>query len=282
MVAQLLHSISTTLSTIDPLVSRILVTSLHIAFLLLVAFLLRRIVSGVISRFDRALRGFTESSERLKRARTLSYTLQTAATATLFSVTALLIFSELGLDLAPLLTAAGIGGLAIGFGAQNLVRDVISGFFILLEDQIRVGDAVKVGDKSGQVESIGLRILTLRDFDGSVHMIPNGTITTITNMSKDFSYSTLTLAVVATADVEKVIHVLQEIGVALRQDSALSPHLLADLEIVGLDDINGTRFTVTLRCKTAPGMQWRVTRELRRQIKTAFAAQQIELAGVAQ
>jgi small-conductance mechanosensitive channel len=278
MVAQLFHSISTTFSTIDPLVSRVLITSLHIVLLLLGAFLLRRIMNGVISRFDRALRGFTESSERLKRARTLSSTLQTTATATLFGVIALLIFSELGFDLAPLLAAAGIGGLAIGFGAQNLVRDVISGFFILLEDQIRVGDAVKVGDKSGQVESIGLRILTLRDFDGSVHMIPNGTITTITNMTRDFSYSTLTLAVGAQEDVEKVIRVLQEIGATLRQELAVSPHLLADLEIVGLDDISGTRFTITIRCKTAPGMQWRVTRELRRQIKTAFAAHQIELA----
>jgi moderate conductance mechanosensitive channel len=281
MLAQLFHSVSTTLSTIDPLASRVLITSLHIAFLLLAAFLLRRLMSGLIARFDRALRGFTESSERLKRARTLSYTLQTTATVVLFSVTALLILSELGLDLAPLLTAAGIGGLAIGFGAQNLVRDVISGFFILLEDQIRVGDAVKVGDKSGQVESIGLRILTLRDFDGSVHMIPNGTITTITNMTKDFSYSTLTLAVGAQEDVEKVIRVLREVGATLRQEPTISQDLLADLEIVGLDDISGTRFTVTVRCKTAPGMQWRVTRELRRQVKAAFAAHQIELASVA-
>jgi small conductance mechanosensitive channel len=278
MIAQLFHSVSTTLSAIDPLVSRVLITSFHIVLLLLAAYLLRRLVRGVIARFDRAVRGFTASAERLKRARTLSSTLQTAATVTLFGVTALLVFSELGLDLAPLLTAAGIGGLAIGFGAQNLVRDIISGFFILLEDQIRVGDAVKVGDKSGQVENIGLRILTLRDFDGSVHMIPNGTITTITNMTKDFSYSVIHISLSARQNLALVQTTLHAIFSELRRDAVLAPAILDDLEIIGLDEVSSAYCTLVVRIKTTPGQQWRVAREFRRRMKDAFETAHIELA----
>jgi small conductance mechanosensitive channel len=275
---QLLRSVSGAFSNLDPVVSQILITSFRIAFLLLIVFLLRRMINALVGRFDRALRGFTESSERLKRARTLSHALQTAATATLFGVTVLLIFGELGLNLAPLLAAAGIGGLAIGFGAQNLVRDIITGFFILLEDQIRVGDVIKIGDKSGQVEGLGLRILTLRDFDGSVHMIPNGTITTVTNMTKDFAYSVVSFALDARQDLDVVVTTLQTIATELRQDPGFASHILSDLEIVGIDEMSSSHTTLVIKLKTAPGQQWRITREIRRRVKSTFAAAHLELA----
>lgn len=261
----------------DPAVSQVLITSLRITFLFIIVFLLRRTIKALVMRFDRALRGFSKSAELLKRARTLSHTLQTVATATLFIVATLLIFSELGLNLTPLLTAAGIGGLAIGFGAQNLVRDVITGFFILLEDQIRVGDVIKIGDKSGQVEGIGLRILTLRDFDGSVHMIPNGTITTVTNMTKDFAYSVLNLAIDAHQEIEGVLTTLQTVAIELRQDPGFALHILSDLEIVGVEEMSSSHTTLLIRIKTAPGQQWRITREIRRRVKSAFATAHIEL-----
>jgi small conductance mechanosensitive channel len=260
------------------MVSKVLTTSLRIAFLLIVVLLLRRTINMLVTRFDRALRGLTKSSERLKRARTLSHTLQTVATTILIVVTALLIFGELGLNLAPLLTAAGIGGLAIGFGAQNLVRDVISGFFILLEDQIRVGDVIKVGEKSGQVESIGLRILTLRDFDGSVHMIPNGIITTVTNMTKDFAYSVVNLIIDAHQDIDVVVATLHTLVAELRQDPGLALHILSDLEVVGIDEMSSSHTTLVIRLKTTPGQQWRITREIRRRVKSAFATAHIDLA----
>lgn len=278
MGSQLLRSVSEALSTLDPVMGQVLITSFRVVFLLLLVFLLRRTITVFIMRFDRALRGFTESSERLKRARTLSHTLQTVATTILFVVATLLIFGELGLNLVPVLTAAGIGGLAIGFGAQNLVRDVITGFFILLEDQIRVGDVIKVGDKSGQVERIGLRILTLRDFDGSVHTIPNGTITAVTNMTKDFAYSVLNLALDAHQALEGVVTTLQAVATELRQDPEFALSILSDLEFVGIEEISHSRTTLLIRIKTTPGQQWRVTREMRRRVKAAFAAVQIELA----
>ena len=278
MGSQLLRSVSEALSNLDPVVSQALTTSLRISFLFIIVFLLRRTIKVLVTRFDRALRGFTASSERLKRARTLSHTLQTVATATLFVVAILLIFGELGLNLAPLLTAAGIGGLAIGFGAQNLVRDVITGFFILLEDQIRVGDVIKIGDKSGQVEGIGLRILTLRDFDGSVHMIPNGTITTVTNMTKDFAYSVVNLAIDAHQEIEVVLTTLQTVATELRQDPGFASHILSDLEIVGVEEMSSSHTTLLIRIKTTPGQQWRITREIRRRVKSAFAAAHIDLA----
>jgi small-conductance mechanosensitive channel len=166
--------------------------------------------------------------------------------------------------------------LAIGFGAQNLVRDVISGFFMLLEDQVRVGDTVKVGDKSGRVEGIGLRILTLRDFDGSVHTIPNGTITTVTNMTKDYAYSVLRVTVSASEDVDAVTNLLQELGTDLRREPAFTSSILADLEVIGVDELTGSYVTITARCKTVPGAQWRITRELRARIKKAFETHKIE------
>lgn len=278
MGSQLLHSVSGALSNLDPVVSQTLTISLRIAFLLLIAFLLRRTIKALVMRFDRALRGFTKSAELLKRARTLSYTLQTVATATLFVVAALLIFGELGVNLTPLLTAAGIGGLAIGFGAQNLVRDVIAGFFILLEDQIRVGDVIKIGDKGGQVEGIGLRILTLRDFDGSVHMIPNGAITTVTNMTKDFAYSVVNISIDAHQEIDVVVTTLQTLTTELRQDPGFVLHILSDLELVGVEEMSSSHTTLLIRIKTAPGQQWRVTREIRRRVKSAFATAHIELA----
>jgi small conductance mechanosensitive channel len=189
----------------------------------------------------------------------------------------MLLLAEVGVDLAPLLAAAGIGGLAIGFGAQNLVRDVITGFFILLEDHVRVGDVVRVGGKGGLVEGISLRVLTLRDFDGSVHLIPHGTIETITNMTKDFSYYLLDVGVAYREDVDEVMAVLKEVGAELRRDPEFAPDILEDLEVVGVDDFAASQVTIKVRIKTVPIKQWRVGRELRRRIKKAFDTYGIEI-----
>jgi len=192
-------------------------------------------------------------------------------------VTSMLLLAEVGVDLAPLLAAAGIGGLAIGFGAQNLVRDVITGFFILLEDHIRVGDVVKVGDKGGLVEGISLRVLALRDFDGSLHLIPHGTIGTITNMTKDFSYYLLDVGVAYREDVDEVMAVLKEVGAELHCDPEFAPDILENLEVVGVDDFAASQVTIKVRIKTVPIKQWRVGRELRRRIKKAFDTHGIEI-----
>lgn len=255
---------------LDPTMVQFMTSGARLVLLLVAAFLLLRMIRLLSDRLNRILRGFTASPERQKQAQTLSQIVRVVASTTLFIVTAMFLLEEIGVNIAPLLAAAGIGGLAIGFGAQNLVRDVITGFFLLLEDQIRIGDVVRVGDKSGLVEKLSLRVLTLRDFDGSVHMIPNGTITTVTNLTKDFSYAVLNVGISYGTDVDAAIAVLADVGAGLRQDSQFSSDLLDTLEIVGIDDFADTHVKLTLRLKTVPSKQWRVSRELRKRIKKAF------------
>jgi small-conductance mechanosensitive channel len=271
------HTLDALLTTkLDLLLSWVLTSGVRLVFILVAAFLLWRTIRLLTNKLDGMLQEFTHSVERQKRAQTLSHIVQVVATAVLLIVTTLLVLGELGMNIAPLLATAGIGGLAIGFGAQNLVRDVITGFFILLEDQIRIGDVVRVGDKGGLVEGMSLRVLRLRDFDGSVHMIPNGTITTVTNMTKDFSYFVLSVNVAEKEDVDKVIAVLKEVGTALRQDPEFAADILDDLEIVDMDDVAASQLTIKIRLKTLPIRQWRIGYELRRRIKGGFDAHGIE------
>jgi small-conductance mechanosensitive channel len=263
--------------TLDASWAWLLTSGVRILFVLVASYILLRTVRLLTDKLNVMLQGFTLSVERQKRAQTLSQIVRVIATTVLFVVSAMLILSEVGLNLAPLLAAAGIGGLAIGFGAQNLVRDVITGFFMLLEDHIRVGDVVKVGDQAGVVENITLRVLTLRDLDGSLHVIPHSTITTVTNMTKDFSFALLNVGVAYREDVDEVITILKEIGTALRQDPEFAPDILDDLEILGVDEFAASQITIKIRLKTAPIKQWRVAREFRRRMKKAFDARGVEI-----
>lgn len=256
-------------------VTWLLTSGVRLVLLLVAAYLLLRMIRLLTGRLNRMLQGL--SLERQKRAQTLSEIIQAAATTVLFVITAMFLLEEIGVNIAPLLTAAGIGGLAIGFGAQNLVRDLITGFFLLLEDQIRVGDVVKVGDKSGLVEQLGLRVLILRDFDGSVHMIPNGSITTVTNLTKDFSYAVLHIGVSYHTDIDKAVAVLMQVGADLRHDPQCAADLLGDLQVAGIDDFADMQVKLTLRLKTLPSKQWQVSRELRRRIKQAFDEHNIQM-----
>jgi len=256
-------------------VTWLLTSGVRLVLLLVAAYLLLRMIRLLTGRLNRMLQGL--SLERQKRAQTLSEVVQAAATTVLFVLTAMFLLQEIGVNIAPLLTAAGIGGLAIGFGAQNLVRDLITGFFLLLEDQIRVGDIVKVGDKSGLVEQLGLRVLLLRDFDGSVHMIPNGSITTVTNLTKDFSYAVLHIGVSYHTDLDEAAAVLTQVGADLRHDPQFAADLLGELQVVGVDDFADAQVKLTLRLKTIPSKQWYVSRELRRRIKKAFDEHNIQM-----
>lgn len=262
---------------LDLILTWLLTSGVRVMLLLAAAFLTLRTIRLLTARLNLILQGLSFSPERQKRAQTLSHIVRAAATTVLLAVTAMLLLAEVGVEVAPLIAAAGIGGLAVGFGAQNLVRDVITGFFMLLEDQIRVGDVVRVGDKGGLVEDIGLRVLRLRDFDGSVHIIPNGTIETVTNLTKDFSYYLMDVGVAYREDVDEVMAVLKEVGADLRQDPEFAADILEDLEVVGVDDFAASQVTIKVRIKTLPIRQWRVGRELRRRIKKAFDARGIEI-----
>jgi small conductance mechanosensitive channel len=263
---------------IDAVAVWLMTSGVRILLILLAASLLLRMIRVLVARLSPTLTSLVQQSlEAQKRAQTLTTIARTTATTVVIVLTTMLVLGEIGVDVAPLIAAAGIGGLAIGFGAQNLVRDIISGFFLLLEDQIRVGDVVKIGDKAGQVEQIGLRIITLRDFDGSVHIIPNGTITSVTNQTKGFAYAVVPVGVPLATDVEVVTALLKEVGDSLRQDPTLAADLLGDVEVLGVDDFTTPRLKLTVRVKTLPAKQWRVARELRRRIKIAFDARQINL-----
>lgn len=230
-----------------------------------------------LRRLGQLIAGVGPSPEQIKRAQTLTHVLESVAGVLLGVVGGLLVLSELGLDMKPILTAAGIGGLAIGFGAQSLVKDVITGFFILLENQIRVGDVVKIGATGGLVEAITMRTITLRDLSGSVHVIPHGSVQQVTNMTRDFSCYVFDVGVAYREDVDEVMAVLREVGEGLQADPAFGGDVLKPLEILGVDRFADSAVVIRARITTKPIQQWRVGREMNRRIKKAFDARGIAM-----
>ncbi len=218
----------------------------------------------------------TDLIERKKRIATLGQLLRVVATMLVMGVATLMALSLFNVDIRPILTGAGIAGLAVGFGAQNLVRDVIAGFFLILEDQVRLGDVVSINGKSGLVEAIRLRTIVLRGHDGTVHVIPNGVINDLSNMTKDFSYAVLDIAIPYEQDVDAVEDVLRAVAEDLRQDPVQGSHILEPLEVLGVEAFGEASVQLRVRIKTVPIQQWSVGREFRRRIKLAFEARGIE------
>src|SRR4029078_4971594 len=170
-----------------------------------------------------------------RRAATLAGILTSLVTAVVGFVVVLMLLRELSIDVLPILTGAGIAGLAIGFGAQNLVRDVISGFFLILEDQVRIGDIARINGVGGTVEQINLRTIVLRDGEGAVQVFPNGTITALANLSKQFSYAVVDLRVAYAENFDRVFGTIREVGASMEQDPVWGPLVLAPLEVVGVE-----------------------------------------------
>jgi small-conductance mechanosensitive channel len=195
-------------------------TGLRIAIIAVTAYFVVRVGSAGARRFEREMSSGSglDVIERTKRAQTLSRLLQKTLTILVMGVAGLMILRELRVDITPVLTGAGIVGLAVGFGAQTLVRDVISGFFLILEDQVRVGDVAVVNGQGGLVEEVNLRTIVLRDEQGSVHVFPNGEVKTLANMSKDFSYFVISLPMSFEEDPDRVLAVMTEVGIGLRDD----------------------------------------------------------------
>jgi moderate conductance mechanosensitive channel len=220
-------------------------------------------------------RGHSTDLESQRRAATVAGVLRRLVTASIGFVAVLMLLRELSIDVLPILTGAGIAGLAIGFGAQNLVRDVISGFFLIVEDQVRVGDIATINGVSGTVEQINLRTLQLRDGEGAVQMFPNGTITTLANRSKQFAYAVVDMRLSFAADLERVIAVAREVGAALAHDAAWQALILAPLDVVGVTSQTDLFVIFSLKFKTLPLHQGQVANELRGRLMIAFAAQGI-------
>jgi len=201
-----------------------------------------------------------------RRASTLSGVLTRLVTAVVGFVATLMLLRELTIDVLPLLTGAGIAGLAIGFGAQNLVRDVISGFFMILEDRVRIGDLARINGVAGIVENINLRTITLRDGEGAVQVFANGTITALANLSKLFSYAIVDLRIAYSENVDRVIGTVHEVAASMERDPSWSGVLLAPLEVLGIESLDGGAATLRVRFKVLPLNQGRVANELRKRV----------------
>lgn len=247
-------------------------TGVRIVALLLLALAVVRLLNALISRTERDLATGSDldALERRKRAQTVAGLARRALSGIIWTVAGLMILRELDVDITPVLTGAGILGLAVGFGAQTLVRDVISGFFLILEDQVRVGDVASVNGTGGLVEQINLRTIVLRDEEGVVHVFPNGEIKTLANRTKDFAYYVINLGIEYDEDTDRVVTVVKAVADELKADPEFGPSMLEPLDVLGVDDFGASQITVKVRVKTAPLKQWYVGRELRRRIKKAF------------
>lgn len=254
-------------------------TGVRILALIVLALAVVRLLKALIARAVRDLATGTDidALERRKRADTVAVLASRSLAGVIWTTAALMILRELDVDITPVLTGAGIVGLAIGFGAQTLVRDVISGFFLIVEDQVRVGDVASVNGTGGLVEQINLRTIVLRDEEGVVHVFPNGEIRTLANRTKDYAYYVISLGIEYGEDTDRVVEAARAAADELKQDPDFGPSMLEPLEVMGVDDFGDSAVTIKVRIKTAPLKQWYVGRELRRRIKKTFDARGITI-----
>jgi moderate conductance mechanosensitive channel len=239
------------------------------------------IVIGLAQRGVRAMRmriaSRMDDREAAQRAETLGRVIRNLIAVVVWLIAGMLVLSEFGVSLAPILGAAGVAGLAIGFGAQSLVKDFFTGFFLLLENQIRQGDAVTIADHSGTVEAVTLRYVQLRDYEGHVHFVPNGMITSVVNKSRGFAHAVINVGVSYSADLDQTMEVMRAVGAALRQDAVFADRLLGDLDMAGVEDLGDSAVMIRARIRTTPGDQWTVRREYLRRLKRALDDAGIEI-----
>ena len=213
---------------------------------------------------------------RSARLRTLLPMLRTALLVAIVLFAGLTILSQIGVNIAPLLAGAGVVGIAIGFGSQKLVQDIITGLFLLLENTMQVGDVVTLGGLTGTVENLSIRTIRLRALDGSVHMVPFSAVTTVTNMTRDFAYALLDVAVGLNEEPDRIVQVVTAVAEQMRHESRWDAAISDSLEVMGVERFIDTAWVLRLRIKTVPSQRWAVSRELNKRIKAAFDAQAIE------
>lgn len=254
---------------------------LTVLVLLILFWILHRLVPIALRQFEKTIIGRTQSkdstNETEKRVETLMRLLRRGIYTVLWCVAILMILQQLGVEIGPLLASAGIAGLAVGFGAQNLVRDVISGFFILLENQVRVNDVAIINGTTGLVEKVNFRTIVLRDQAGTVHIFPNGTITSLANMTQDWSAYVFDVGIAYKEDIDRVINLLEEIVKELRNDPLFGKFIVEHIEIFGLDKFDESSMIIKGRIKTLPSQQWVVGREFLKRVKKIFDLEKIEI-----
>jgi small-conductance mechanosensitive channel len=254
-------------------------SGLRVLLIVAIAYATIRLMSVGVKRFEHDVSFGTglDALERAKRARTLGTVLTHITSTLVLGITTLMVLREFHVDISPVLTGAGIVGVALGFGAQTLVRDLIGGFFLLLENQIRVGDTVAINGIGGLVETINLRTTLLRDEEGAIHVIPNGSISSLANRSKDFSYYVINLPLAFGEDTDMIGRLIKNIADELIEEDRYKPFVLAPLEVIGIDSFDEGGVRLKMRIKTAPQKQWDLGRELRRRIMRALSERGIQM-----
>jgi small-conductance mechanosensitive channel len=253
-----------------------------IVLIVIAGFILLRVVSFLLHRMEGILIKAREAEETVpgstqKRVMTLSGILRTIARFVIWAIVIILCLDQVGVNVAPIIAGAGIAGLAFGFGAQNLVKDFISGFFMVLEDQVRVGDVAVVNGTGGVVEAISFRTIVLRDLSGVVHVFPNGTVSTLANMTKGWSAYLIDVGVAYKEDTDQVSAVMREVADGMQREAEFGEKMLGPIEIFGVDQYGSSEVVIKARLRTHPIQQWFIGREYRRRLKKAFDARGIEI-----
>ncbi len=256
--------------------------SLRILLIGIVAYGAMRALKFGLGKLEQVLLTWREREDKghaanEKRVKTLTGLLRIICLTLVWIVGIVMSLDQIGLDITPILAGAGIVGLAVGFGAQNLVRDVINGFFVILENQVRVGDVAIVNGTGGLVEAISFRTITLRDLSGKVHIFPHGTVTTMANMTKGWSAYVMNIGVAYKVDTDRVAEIMREVGKDLQQDEPFGKKMLEPIEILGVEAFGESAVEIKVRIKTLPIEQWGVGREYRRCFKKAFDRKNIEI-----
>jgi moderate conductance mechanosensitive channel len=260
----------------------IIKTGLRISMLFLFAWLAMKVLQKLLQRLEQHLIKKSEAegeppTESEKRIETIVRLIKQACLLALWLTFGLVILKEFGVEIGPIIASAGVVGLAVGFGAQNLVRDIISGFFIILENQIRVGDVAILNGTGGLVEKINFRTTVLRDLGGVVHIFPNGVITTLSNLTNEWSAYVFNIGVAYKENTDHVIEVMQAVGKTMREDEKFGKSMLEDLDVFGVDKFDDSAIVIKGRIKTKPIKQWEVGREFLRRVKYAFDENNIEI-----
>jgi len=220
--------------------------------------------------------GMTEEAE-IKRENTLIRIFNGAIRIILILIALLMILQEVGIEIGPILAGAGVVGLAVGFGAQYLIRDIITGLFIILENQYRIGDVINIGSEGGVVEDISLRMTTLRDLNGTVHHIPHGEVTRVSNLTKSWSRVNINIGVSYNANIEKVIDVINRTGEKLAEDPQFKDSIISPPKFLRVDEFADSSVVVKILGETKPSKQWEVAGEFRKRIKAEFDREGIEI-----
>lgn len=264
---------------VDAIVRWLLSSGLRVVVIVIGALVTIKLASFITRRVERAFEDSDPDtmSEREKQAATLGKVIRNVIRILVWGVALLMLLKEFGIEIGPILAGVGIAGLAVGFGAQSMVKDFLAGMFVLIENQYNVGDVIQAAGVAGLVEKVTLRATTLRDLEGKVHIIPNGVIDVVTNMTKEYSRFVLDVGVAYKEDVDEVMTVLKEIGDGMAADPEYSKLIIEPLEVLGVQDFGDSAVVIRVRFTTQPIQQWPIGREFRRRVKKTFDAKGIEI-----